>query len=61
MHCVLEITSFLKILPLEREVETNVNIKINSSGFVSKLTGKITSLTGSYNLLDVTCLERAVN
>lgn len=33
-----------KILFLEMEVETNVSIKSNSSGFVFKLTGKITSL-----------------
>lgn len=33
-----------KILFLEMKVETNVSIKSNSSGFVFKLTGKITSL-----------------
>lgn len=42
-------------------MEINVNIKINSSHFVFKLTGKITSLTGSYNLLDAKFLERVVN
>lgn len=35
----------LKILLLEVEVETNVSIKSNSSGFVFKLTGKITKLS----------------
>lgn len=42
-------------------METNVSLKINSSGFVFKLTEKIIGLTGSYNLLDVTFLEVVVN
>lgn len=36
-------------------------LRINSSVFILKLTGKITNLTGIYKFLDVACLEREVN